>query len=114
MSKRLSRASATETHWTDRYAQRTHAMRSSMVRELLKLTTKHDVISFAGGLPGADLFPLTRFGDACRRVLRTHGPESLQYSTTEGERPLRELIARHTRRYGIVIDVDNVLITSGS
>jgi 2-aminoadipate transaminase len=89
-------------------------MRSSMVRELLKLTTQPDVISFAGGLPGADLFPVDRFRDACRRVLDEHGAQALQYSTTEGERPLREMIARHTSRYGIGVTPDHVLITSGS
>jgi 2-aminoadipate transaminase len=85
-----------------------------MVRELLKLTTRPDIISFAGGLPGADLFPLERFQEACRRVLAEHGTEALQYSTTEGERPLREMIVRHTSRYGIPVTLDNVLITTGS
>ena len=103
-----------QTRWTDRYAQRTQTMRSSMVRELLKLTTRRDIISFAGGLPGADVFPVERFREACQRVLTEHGARALQYSTTEGERPLREMIARHTSRYGIVVNADNVLITSGS
>jgi 2-aminoadipate transaminase len=103
-----------QTRWTDRYAQRTQAMRSSMVRELLKLTTQPDVISFAGGLPGADLFPIDEFHAACGRVLNEHGSHALQYSTTEGERPLREMIARHTGRYRIGVNADNVLITSGS
>jgi len=89
-------------------------MRSSMVRELLKLTARPEVISFAGGLPGADLFPVDRFRDACRRVLDVHGAQALQYSTTEGELPLREMIARHTSRYGIGVTPDHVLITSGS
>jgi 2-aminoadipate transaminase len=89
-------------------------MRSSTVRELLKLTTQPDIISFAGGLPGADLFPIDEFHAACRRVLNDWGSEALQYSATEGERPLREMIARHTGRYGIVVNADNVLITSGS
>jgi 2-aminoadipate transaminase len=89
-------------------------MRSSMVRELLKLTTQPDVISFAGGLPGADLFPIDEFHAACGRVLSEHGSHALQYSTTEGERPLREMIARHTGRYRIGVNADNVLITSGS
>jgi 2-aminoadipate transaminase len=103
-----------QTRWTDRYAQRTQTMHAGVVRELLKLTAQPEVISFAGGLPGADLFPIDRFQDACRRVLSEHGPQALQYSTTEGERPLREMIARHTSRYGIVVGPDNVLITSGS
>ena len=103
-----------ETRWIDRYAQRTREMRSSLVRELLKLTTEHDLISFAGGLPGADLFPIAEFHAASTRVLYEHGAEALQYSTTEGEPPLREMIARHTARYGISVKPDNVLITSGS
>ncbi len=103
-----------QTRWTDRYAQRTRAMHGGVVRELLKLTAQPEIISFAGGLPGADLFPIDQFQDACRRVLSEHGPQALQYSTTEGERPLREMIARHTTRYGIVVGPDNVLITSGS
>ena len=89
-------------------------MRSSVIRELLKLSTKPDVISFAGGLPGADLFPLEQFREASERVIREQGARALQYSTTEGERPLREMIARHTARYGIGVSADNVLITSGS
>lgn len=103
-----------ETRWIDRYAQRTKEMRSSLVRELLKLTTETDVISFAGGLPGADLFPIAEFQAASARVLAERGAEALQYSTTEGERPLREMVARHTARYGISVKLENVLITSGS
>jgi 2-aminoadipate transaminase len=90
------------------------AMRSSTVRELLKLTSQPGIISFAGGLPARDLFPVKRLQEACERVLREHGPHALQYSTTEGEWPLREMIARHTSRYGIVVTADNVLITTGS
>jgi 2-aminoadipate transaminase len=103
-----------ETRWIDRYAQRTKEMRSSLVRELLKLTTAGDVISFAGGLPGADLFPIAEFQAAATRLLMERGAEALQYSTTEGEKPLREMVARHTARYGIQVKPDNVLITSGS
>ncbi len=102
------------TPWTERYAQRMQRMRSSEVRELLKISAQPDVISFAGGLPAADLFPIERFEEACRRVLAEHGPQALQYSTTEGELSLRELIARHARRYGLAAGPDNVLITSGS
>lgn len=89
-------------------------MKSSVIRELLKLTAEPGVISFAGGLPGADLFPLEAFREAADRVIRDHGAHALQYSTTEGEQPLREMIARHTTRYGIGVTAGNVLITSGS
>jgi 2-aminoadipate transaminase len=89
-------------------------MQSSAVRELLKLTEKPDLISFAGGLPAPEVFPLEQFREATQRVLMQSGPQSLQYSTTEGCTPLREMIARHTARYGIVVQPENILITSGS
>lgn len=100
--------------WADRYARRTRAMRSSMVRELLTLTSQPDIISFAGGLPASELFPLDRFRAAADTVLAHAGGHALQYGPTEGERPLREMIARHTSRYGIAVGADNVLITTGS
>ena len=53
-----------QTPWAERYAQRTRRMRSSAVRELLKLTEQPDVISFAGGLPAPETFPVAEFGDA--------------------------------------------------
>ena len=89
-------------------------MRRSEVRELLKLTERPGVISFGGGLPAPELFPLERCEEACRKVLHEGGADALQYSATEGYRPLREMIARHTRRYGLNIEADNILITSGS
>jgi 2-aminoadipate transaminase len=89
-------------------------MGSSVIRELLKLTEQPDIISFGGGLPAPEVFPLKQFQEACNAVLETVGPQALQYGTTEGYRPLREMIARHTSRYGIDITADNILITSGS
>jgi 2-aminoadipate transaminase len=89
-------------------------MTSSVIRELLKLTARPDVISFAGGLPAPELFPIEEFRDAAHRLLTTMGRQALQYSTTEGYPPLREMIVRHMARYGIVVDIENVLITSGS
>ena len=102
------------TPWTQRFAQRTKVVKSSMIRELLKLTQRPDVISFAGGLPAPELFPVERFQEACRRVLLEKPSCALQYGTTEGYAPLREMIARNMQRYGIVAAAENVLITSGS
>lgn len=102
------------TPWHHRYAQRTQRMGSSMIRELLKLTQKPEIISFAGGLPAPEMFPVEAFEAATQRVLRQHGSQALQYSTTEGYLPLRELIVEKMGRYGIEASVDNVLITSGS
>ena len=103
-----------KTPWEYRYAQRTQRMGSSVIRELLKYTEKPDIISFAGGLPATDVFPVAELNAACDRVLREQGAMALQYSTTEGYLPLREMIARHSARYGIKITPENVLITSGS
>ena len=102
------------TPWAQRYALRTHSMTSSAIRELLKLTQQPDIISFAGGLPAPELFPIEEMKAACDVVLSEMGPSALQYSTTEGYAPLREMLARHMARYGIRVDSDNIVITSGS
>jgi 2-aminoadipate transaminase len=103
-----------KTPWEYRYAQRTQRMGSSAIRELLKYTELPDLISFAGGLPAPDVFPVDELNAACNRVLREQGAQALQYSATEGYLPLREMISRHSARYGIKITPENVLITSGS
>ncbi|MDX1687241.1 MAG: PLP-dependent aminotransferase family protein [Candidatus Promineifilaceae bacterium] len=102
------------TPWTRRYAQRMQWMGSSVIRELLKLTQQPDIISFAGGLPAPELFPVKAFAEATDKVLAEHGSQALQYSTTEGYRPLRELIVERMSRYGIPARPENVLLTSGS
>jgi len=89
-------------------------MKSSVIREALKVTQESDVISFAGGLPSPDVFPANDFRSACMHVLEEHGPEALQYGTTEGFTPLRQMIARHAKRYGITAGPENILITCGS
>lgn len=103
-----------ETPWESRYAQRTQRMGSSAIRELLKLTEQPDIISFGGGMPAPEVFPVDDFAAACETVLRNNGAQALQYGATEGYMPLREMIARHTARYGIQIVPDNIMITSGS
>ena len=103
-----------QTPWEYRYAHRMQKMGSSVIRELLKLTEQPDIISFAGGLPAPEVFPVEEFRAACNYVLDHFGPQALQYSTTEGYRPLREMIARHTARYAVEVTADNILITSGS
>ena len=102
------------TSWEYRYAQRTKGMQSSAIREIFKVASQPDVISLAGGMPAPELFPLKEVEEACIRVLRNRGSDALQYSTTEGYPPLRELIVEKMSRYGILATLDNVLITSGS
>src|ERR1700690_730729 len=102
------------TAWTARYALRPKGITSSQIRELLKYTQKPGMISFGGGLPAPDVFPVQRFTEACHRVFTEHSAAALQYGETEGYRPLRELIATNMARYGIKARPENVLITSGS
>jgi 2-aminoadipate transaminase len=103
-----------QTPWEYRYAHRMQKMGSSVIRELLKFTEQPDIISFAGGLPAPDVFPLEEFRAACNDVLDHYGPQALQYGTTEGYGPLREMIARHTARYSVEVGPENILVTSGS
>jgi len=102
------------TLWDERFALRTDNLKSSAIRELLKITSLPDVISFAGGLPAPEVFPIERFKEASDIVLSEMGDRALQYGTTEGYQPLREMIARNAGKYGIKISADNVLITTGS
>ena len=72
------------TAWTSRYALRTKGIKGSAIRELLKITQRPEIISFAGGLPAPELFPVERFEEACHKVLSTKGASALQYGATEG------------------------------
>jgi 2-aminoadipate transaminase len=100
--------------WTTKYAARTQQMTSSAIRELLKICEQPDFISFAGGLPAPEVFPVEAVAEASARILRESGPQALQYGATEGYRPLRELLAEELSADGPAVTVDNVLITTGS
>jgi 2-aminoadipate transaminase len=89
-------------------------MKGSAIRELLKFVEDPEVISFAGGMPAPDAFPIKEFTDACNRVLKTQSSQALQYGSTDGYLPLREMIAQQSKRYGIEVTPENILITSGS
>ncbi|MER2598873.1 MAG: PLP-dependent aminotransferase family protein [Caldilineales bacterium] len=102
------------TLWKYRYAQRMEGMGSSIIRELLKLTEQPNVISFAGGLPAPETFPVEEFRQAADTILHEVGPRALQYGPTEGYLPMRQLIVQQMARYGIQAKEDNVLLTSGS
>ena len=77
--------------WT--LAQRAHRLNPSVLREILKVTEKPGIISFAGGLPSPRTFPIDAFAAACAKVLGTDGASALQYAASEGYVPLREAIA---------------------
>jgi 2-aminoadipate transaminase len=96
-------------------ARRTRDIKASEIREILKITERPEVISFAGGLPAPELFPLDEIKNVNRIVLEEDGRKALQYTTTEGYPPLREWIAgRMNNRLGTSFSEDNILITHGS
>ncbi len=87
----------------------------SFIREILKTTIRPEIISFAGGLPNRDLFPVEEIQEATMHVLQHDLKESLQYSTSEGYLPLREYIAgRYLSRHQLKVHPDEILITNGS
>ena len=87
----------------------------SFIRSILKVSTQPDVISFAGGLPSADLFPIQGLQNACNKVLQENGKKALQYSSSEGDSELRAWIAtRYKEKQGLNISSDNIIITNGS
>lgn len=103
-----------QTSWEQRFANRTAGMKSSFIRELLKVTNQPDVISFGGGFPAGELFPIEHVRAACDKVLTENGQKALQYTTTEGYNPLRQWIADDAREQGINIGMENIMITTGS
>ncbi|UYZ00837.1 PLP-dependent aminotransferase family protein [Peribacillus frigoritolerans] len=98
----------------NKFAERARIVKSSETREILKVTERPEVISFAGGLPAPELFPVENLKNACNAVLDEEGAASLQYGTTEGYIPLREAISHRMKGIGINSTIKNVLITSGS
>lgn len=92
-------------------AARAEKMNPSVIREILKVTEKPGIISFAGGLPSPKTFPVSAFSTACEKVLREDGHAALQYAASEGYAPLREMVAA---MLPWKVDPAQVLITTGS
>jgi 2-aminoadipate transaminase len=99
----------TTTAWT--LARRAERMNPSVIREILKVTERPGIISFAGGLPSPRTFPVEAFAQACAKVLRDDGQAALQYAASEGYAPLREAVAA---QLPWPVDPAQVLITTGS
>ncbi|WP_090138021.1 PLP-dependent aminotransferase family protein [Limnohabitans sp. DM1] len=95
-------------------AQRAEKMNPSVIREILKVTEKPGIISFAGGLPSPLTFPIDAMREASERVLRDDGKAALQYAASEGYAPLREWVAQDLLKQGMKVSPDQVLITTGS
>ena len=89
-------------------------MKKSSIREILKLTQQPEMISFAGGLPSPDSFPIDDIRKIASEVLEEDGRAALQYGTTEGDIRLRTLLAERHRNDGLEITPENIVITTGS
>lgn len=98
-----------------KFAKRMEHLKASEIREILKVTERPEIISFAGGLPAPELFPVEDIKKVNAIVLEEEGTKALQYTTTEGYEPLRKWIAkRMNKRLGTSFDADNILLTHGS
>jgi len=98
-----------------RYAARTAALKPSAIREILKVTSAPDIISFAGGLPAPELFPIDAVAASSQAVLATDGRAALQYGVTEGYAPLRTWVCSHlSATVGLSVAPDDIIITHGS
>jgi 2-aminoadipate transaminase len=89
-------------------------MKRSAIREILKYMEKPGMISFAGGLPAPETFPVNDLKEIALEVLEKNGPESLQYGTTEGDPLLRKMLVERHNRQGLKIGMENLIITTAS
>lgn len=97
------------------FAKRMDTMKASEIREILKVTEQEGFISFAGGLPAPELFPVQEMLAASNSVLAESGSQALQYATTEGFVPLREKLAhRMNHKLSMQVTMENIQIVSGS
>lgn len=90
------------------------SMKRSAIREILKHLHKPGMISFAGGLPAPETFPVEDLKDIVTEILEKDGPDGLQYGTTEGDPHLRQMLVERHKSQGLDINIENVIITTGS
>mgnify|MGYP000855221337 FL=1 len=95
-------------------SQSAKRMKRSVIRELLKMTQRPELISFAGGLPSPESFPVEQLKDITVEVLDTDSAKALQYSETEGDKRLREILVERYRMDGINVNINNLIITTAS
>jgi 2-aminoadipate transaminase len=97
-----------------KFSERAQQLQSSFIREILKITQRPEIISFAGGLPSPATFPVERMKQAFDKVLTENGKVALQYGPTDGYGPLREWIANSLSTGGAKIVPEQILMVSGS
>lgn len=97
-----------------KFAERMSGIKASEIRELLKLTQKPDIISFAGGLPAAESFPVKEYSEVAQQVMAESGTKALQYGPTEGFDDLRKEITKRMAKVKVPTEYTDIMITSGS
>src|SRR5512147_2609301 len=98
-------------YWSDKLAERVRGEQSRVINDILKLTQRPEIISFAGGLPAAEFFPRERVLEATQKVLSSdQGYAALQYGIPEGLIPLRQMIVSQANSVGIPAALDNILV----
>jgi len=101
-------------NFDNKFSGSAKAMKRSAIREILKLIQKPGMISFAGGLPSPESFPVKEIKEITSFILENQGAEALQYGTTEGDSLLREMIIKRHREQGLDISPENLAISTGS
>ena len=96
------------------YADRVAHLNSNAIREILKLTQKPEIISFAGGLPAEESFPIDEIKGIMMDIVNNLDGKTLQYGITEGYVPLREEIVKLVKPLGMEIGISDILVTTGS
>ena len=96
------------------FSERAQQLQSSAIREILKITQRPEIISFAGGLPSPATFPVERMKAAYDKVLSDNGKQALQYGPTDGYAPLREWVANYLSTEGTKMLPEQILMVSGS
>ncbi|WP_320020210.1 PLP-dependent aminotransferase family protein [Labilibaculum manganireducens] len=102
------------TNLEDILSDSAKSMKRSVIRELLKLTQKPEIISFAGGLPAPNTFPIEELKQISNEVLEEDGDAALQYGATEGDTKLREILTERYQKQGLSISSDNLVILTSS
>ncbi|MCK4358927.1 MAG: aminotransferase, partial [Candidatus Cloacimonetes bacterium] len=102
------------THLENLLSLNAKGMKKSVIRELLKLTAKPEIISFAGGLPSSKSFPVEDLKEVITEVMENEAEVAFQYSATEGDKILRKELSKHSRKSGIECSEENILITTAS
>ncbi len=102
-------------NYSNLFSERINSVPKSFIREILSLIQNDDIISFAGGLPNPEFFPVEEFRQASNKVLMDCNTDALQYTITEGYKPLRAHISkRYKQKFNLDVPLEQILITSGS